>query len=359
MSLCACTKTETAAPENDQEINFQVTNYLNQTKANVAFTGDSFGVYAWYDSEASDGQNQIFMENETVKPSGTDWKVDGKTFFWPKTGDVDFFAYAPTADEPWITCDDANNKVIAPATTIAGTEDYMYSSMAMNYSNNVNPATYQTVSGVEAGVPILFHHALAKLTVNFAASVLEKSGNIWTITVNKAEFVKVCTKGSLEMDMDETPTTGVVGWTLPDPAIWTPSTVESDNIDLQAVPAAGKVLTTTMAAGTLNEYSVLPQDLAGMNFHINFTIKASNDGGKTWYSTEVIDRTYPVIDTVDPEDETKTIAGAFTAAGNNWLMNTKYVYNVTISPNSTDEVLFDPAVVDWAPEVTANYTINN
>lgn len=234
----------------------------------------------------------------------------------------------------------------------------------MNYSNNVNPATYQTVSGVEAGVPILFHHALAKLTVNFTASKLEDTttGNKWEITVNKAEFIKVCTKGKLDMLMATTPTSGVVDWTLPDPAIWTPSTVESDKTNLQAVATAGQSLTTTLTYGILNENTVLPQALAGMEFHINFTIKASNDGGNNWYSTETIDRTYPVIDTVvvDPEDETKTktIPGAFNAAGSNWLMNTKYVYNVTIAP-STSEVLFDPAVVDWAPEVSADYTINN
>lgn len=352
LGAVACTKNEVAPAAADQGISFQVASYLNQTKANVEFTGESFGVYAWYDSENTNvaaEQNQPMMVNETVKFADSNWKTVGKTYYWPKTGDVDFFAYAPTAASPWVSCNDVDHKISATNLAITGTEDFMYSSMAMNYNANVDPAKYTDISGVSAGVPILFHHALAKLTVKFGATVLEKDDNKWEITVNKAEFVKVCTKGSLEMSMNSTPAKGVIGWTLPQNSIWTPSTSADDKTDLQAVKTSGQALTTTLTAYTLNEYTVLPQDLTGMKFHINFTIKASNDGGATYYSTETVDRTYNVAVKAAETDPDP----AFADAGAYWKMNSKITYNVTIAPNSTNEIYFDPAVEDWAT-VNAN-----
>lgn len=331
-AVCACSKNEPAQTA-QKEISFQKASYLSQTKADgdpIEYDEDeTFGVYAWFDSENAAEQNQAFMVNETVGYTGSEWKVVGKTYYWPKTGNVDFFAYAPTAEKPWITCDDEKHILTAAETTIAGTEDYMYSSMAMDYNENVE--TYFTT-----GVPVLFHHALAKLTVNFKAGKLvdpENEDNVWEITVNQAEFLKVCNAGSLTLAMAEDTETApeVIEWTLPTNAIWTPSTATEAKTDLQA--AANLPLTEEFAADLLDEYTVLPQDLAGMNFHINFTIKASNDGGDNFYSTETVDRTY-------------TVTEAFADAGNFWKMNTKVTYNVTITPSS-DEILFDPAVVDW------------
>lgn len=205
----------------------------------------------------------------------------------------------------------------------------------MNYNENVT--TYFT-----SGVPVLFHHALAKLTVNFKKNAPEDDDNVWVITVNSAKFTKYCKAGTLSMVMDKTPSDDpeVIGWDLPTNAIWTPSTDREASGDL--VAASSLVLTDSFAYDDLYECSVLPQDLAGMEFIINFTIKASNDGGKTFYSTETVERPFPVIDTAEGAKD-----GAFSAAGNYWKMNTKITYNVTITPSS-NEILFDPAVEDWA-----------
>ena len=356
LGAIACTKNEVAPFEAETPISFQVASFLSQTKAaaNAEYAGTTFGCYAWYDSEALDGENQEFMVNETIEkaviqaatettPAVNEWKPAGKTYFWPKTGDIDFFAYAPKMDTPWVVCDDSNHKLSASKTTIKGDEDFLYSSMSMNYEKNVDPALQKEYSHVNAGVPILFHHALAQLTVNFAAAETEKSGNTWVITVNKAEFVNVANAGTLAMEMEDE-ADGLVEWTLPENSIWAASEDDADFAPL--VAAQNLSLTKTLAPQKLSGRTVLPQSLAGMKFHINFTIKTSHDGGRTFYSVEDIDRNYDV-------------ATIFSTAGAYWKMNTKITYNVTISPNSTSEVLFDPAVVDWAPEVSADYTINN
>lgn len=361
VAMCACSKTEVNtidAP--DQEINFQVANYLSQTKADeVAFTGDSFGVYAFYDSDATNAtaeQGQTFMANEKVVPSHPGWQVEGKTYYWPKSGNIDFFAYAPyAASGAWVTYKNSDHTLAGSFTSTTGEEDYLYSSMAMNYTNNdpkykVSPTDQDGVK-VSDGVPILFHHALAKLTVKFAAAQLDdKDGETdtdytrWEITVNTAEFKSVVKKGTLSMDLSSTEA-GVQAWDLPTNKVWTPSDVAADKVALNAANAQALTLTATTQDGKLSEYTVLPQALAGMIFHINYTIKAYKNESTTPYSTETIDEKLPVAGT----------DGIFKAAGNNWEMNKKYTYTVTIAP-STSIMYFDPAVAPW-DEASASHTI--
>lgn len=359
VAMCACTKNEVNtidAP--DQEISFQVANYLSQTKADaVAFTGDSFGVYAFYDSDATNAteQGQTFMANEKVVPSHPGWQVEGQTYYWPKSGNIDFFAYAPYATSgAWVTYTNSNHKLAGSFTSTTGEEDYLYSSMAMNYTNNdpkykVSPTDQDGVK-VSDGVPILFHHALAKLTVKFAAAQLDdKEGEAdtdytrWEITVNTAEFKSVVKTGTLSMTLT-TFTAGVQDWPLPTDKIWTPSDA-ADKVALNAANAQELTLTATTQDGKLDEYTVLPQALAGMIFHINYTIKAYKNESTTPYSTETIDEELPVAGT----------DGIFKAAGNNWEMNKKYTYTVTIAP-STSIMYFDPAVAPW-DDASASHTI--
>ena len=336
LGAIACTKNEVNtidAP--DQEINFSVANYVAQTKANGAFLGDSFGVFAWYDSQDTnnpDEQGQTFMVNEKVVPNAPGWTVDGKTYFWPKTGNIDFFAYAPydeTASRAWVACTNTTH-TLAGSATIAGTEDYLYSSMAMNYTKNdpqykVSPTNQDGVQ-VSDGVPILFHHALAKVTVMFKASTLADADTktTWKITVNSADFIDVVKDGTLVMPLAST-SAGVQEWTLPTNSIWAPG---SSKENLNA--ASNQELTTEAVSqtGKIIERTVLPQDLSTVSLKINYTIKAYNDG--TLYSTETI-------------EETKKLSEIFNAY---WQMNKKYVYTVTISP-SESIIYFDPAVADW------------
>ena len=358
VAMCACTKNEVNTLP-DQEINFQVANYMNQTKVGeVAFTGDSFGVYAWYTSDAGTTAetDQPFMVNETVVPALPGWKVDGKTYFWPKTGDIDFFAYAPTARDPWAIRNMTSGKLEGSFTSADGTEDYMYSSMAMNYIKN--DPKYEVTPGDEAGtlvsdgVPVLFHHALSKVTVKFYADPLkkldEKTGETlatWEVIVNEANFTDVVTGGTLAMSLSNPSGSGVVDWTLPTNDIWTPGT---DKAPLAAIGQGGQKLDGTPTAYVLGAdgigWTVLPQALAGIEFHINYTIKAYN-GSDDPYSVETIDVSYPI----SGED------GIFAAAGNYWQMNKKYVYTVKIAP-STSEILFDPAVVEWTDGGSASQT---
>ena len=148
----------------------------------------------------------------------------------------------------------------------------------------------------------------------------------------------------LSMNLSSTEA-GVQAWTLPTNKVWTPSAVETDKVALNAANAQELTLTATTQSGKLAEWTVLPQALSGMIFHINYTIKAYKNESTTPYSTETIDEELPVAGT----------DGIFKAAGENWEMNKKYTYTVTIAP-STSIMYFDPAVAPW-DEASASHTI--
>lgn len=336
--------------------------YPSQTKATgdtVAFTGTSFGVYAWYDAKnnITAESHQSFMDNVKIAPAsaatqtaGTTWKAVDGVYFWPKSGDIDFISYypyvAPSEENvaPWITINDAANQITGTFFSEDGNEDYMYSDFSEDYSGNAKEFFV-------TGVPVLFHHALAQVTVNFKAETLGVvEGNDWKIVVHNAEFVGLHSAGTVTLNLpaDRKSGTGVKGWTLPTNEIWT-ATDDADDI----IAADEYELTTDFVAPVLDGYTVLPQSLAGKTFHINYTIQASNDGkakdasDKKYYSTETIDKYLKL-------DDTKELG---LPVGPYWQMNKKIQYNITISPNSTNQVTFDPAVVDWDDVETGEITI--
>ena len=64
------------------------------------------------------------------------------------------------------------------------------------------------------------------------------------------------------------------------------------------------------------------------------------------FSTELI--------TIEATTNLHSLVGAI----DDWKMNTKYIYNVTIDPVGK-KVLFDPAIVSWAPTVEEEQEIYN
>lgn len=349
-AMTACTKNELAQTA-DKEISFQAAKYMVQTKANSAFPSDKvFGTYAWYDAEAGGDQHQLFMNNETVSfvTAENAWKAS-RTYYWPKTGTVDFFSYYPQSATPWLTLADAEggkaNKISATQ-TIAGTEDYMYADKACGYSDN-NSAKYK-ISVNTDGVPTLFHHALAKVSVNISATKLQNDESTptvrWEITLDAANFDRIYKSGSVVMNLDAAGTTPcTAAWAPPANSVWTPSDNGSAiNCDKQTLPYA----VTKTATDILTEYSVLPQALTGTDntsgqvLHVKLTIKSYNKANAedqtltNLFATETIERYYNL------KEEMGTPKIEY------WKMNTKITYSIIVDP-SMAEIHFDPAIADW------------
>ena len=243
LTLASCTKVmETAA--NSDEIGFQVANYA-QTKADgdatptVAFTHDDFGAYAWHNGDQ--GAQTVRFSNEKVAKRDGVWTTVNATYYWMKTGTDDFVCYAPYNEgTPEVTPTSIKWGVAAPYEVKMDSKDLMYADKALNQTGKVGQD-----GKTAAPVPVLFHHALAKLAFQVKANFLEYTnpeekddkGNVvvasgkttWEVTLRSAKLSGIRNKGSIEL---KTPDASGK-WTLPEGKVWTP--------DREYIPNSGSL----------------------------------------------------------------------------------------------------------------------
>ena len=354
VASAACTKVESTVEAPDRAIAFQVANYVPQTKAGeVKFDeAKSFYTYAWFHPET--GAAQAFMTNETIKWQTTtnQWAAD-RTYFWPKTGYVNFFSYAGTP-VPVVT----DGSATYTGKTIAITDDAMLASAAYRYASansdsNVYGLQYGASNTDVKGVPTLFHHLLSQVTVivKFDASDVADTKNKWDLTVNSLALSYKNT-GSLTVTFTDPTTTGQA-WPFGSAAYnWTPSADPNTALNATVTASVGAVQTTVapnVSAGLtfFDAVTVLPQDLTAAtgsdaSIALNYTLKHYYNDVEQIYETVNL----PAIKLTD-----------FTVESiNAWNMNYKYTYTITIKPNKT--VTFDPAVEPWQ-EKAAGYTYPN
>lgn len=340
LALAACTKVQEAGPQ--EEVRFQVANYV-QTKADVSpvkFGNADFAAYAWHHAE--DGTVTPFMVNEQVGQKGTDWKVLHNTYYWPKSGSLNFVSYSPYAEKDGPS---VSEKAIAFKAYTVSDQDLMYADKANGQTQNKTPGTYNAVSGAN-GVPTLFHHALAKLSFKAKASFLEytaddnnKSKTTWEVTLLKATLKGLYNVGDLQLDIN----TDDVTWKTEG---WKADTQKTAK-DVELVTAANGLVLKTDPQDLYGAKSfyVLPQALAkgaqaiALKFHIKTTLPNGN----------VVDEDYD--NTLDLK-EISSLAS--------WGMNQNIIYTICIKPtataSSTDPyiidpsdviITFDPAAMDW------------
>ncbi len=364
MALAACTKTE-VAPESQREISFQVANRLQTKAAGVVYNNGAFGTYAWFNA------TDDFMVNEKVDLTGGVWKTVDHTFYWPKTGSIDFISYSPfagTSNTAGTVPVVAKDKITYTGLT-AGTTDIMYAdkvTVACATGANTNEITDDALSGTTDsgynGVPTLFRHALAKLSFNIKANFVEwvdpadASGNtktIWEVTVNSIKISGFKTTGDCELNWNagawEKPVTTVGSENF---NVWT--NLSGTSAEQELLPSGAIVLTTTEQ--TLNPASgyVMPQVLTAgaQKLSMDIHIKTTLSNGK-----------------VINEDLTKVVDLKDISTLQAWQMNENIVYTINIKPTAKADgtnghnddpedvvITFDPAVADWT-NVAASATI--
>jgi hypothetical protein len=380
LTLASCTKVmETAA--NSDEIGFQVANYA-QTKADgdatptVAFTHDDFGAYAWHNGDQ--GAQTVRFSNEKVAKRDGVWTTVNATYYWMKTGTDDFVCYAPYNEgTPEVTPTSIKWGVAAPYEVKMDSKDLMYADKALNQTGKVGQD-----GKTAAPVPVLFHHALAKLAFQVKANFLEYTnpeekddkGNVvvasgkttWEVTLRSAKLSGIRNKGSIEL---KTPDASGK-WTLPEGKVWTP---DSGNSVLEAVELVsgeeGLKLTTEPLAlyagtdGKAQSFYVLPQALGTstealaaqqltVDIHIKTTLPTLDEKGQP---------------RVFEEDYKATLDLSGISSLKAWQMNQNILYTIRIKPTSAVDpenpddpsdvtVTFDPAVSDW-DDLSADATI--
>lgn len=373
-ALAACAKVSPVTPtvptdsNNNQEIGFQVAKALT-TKAGDTFTGSdfkggAFGAFAWqkingeYLTEGS--SLKYFMNAQKITNQSDVWKADGKTYYWPKEGNIDFVCYAPYDDgHCWFTLSSSENGMIdkldASVTDVAADNaDLLYSDKAVDCNSSETDQVKDGTTNAYNGVPVIFRHALAKVSVQVKGILVNSAkDNVAVITWLDGELRNVYKTGSLAMKLSsDSATDNTKKWTATN-SIWT----TEDNADNRenfdcALPNSGTELTET-AQTVLAERFVLPQALsnsseADQDFYIKVEVKLYNGDQLTGAGTDDV----AVKDGATPYSTAtyEKAAKLSTMTGNGytpyWKMGTKTNYVITVNP-FTDEITFDPAVYEW------------
>ena len=407
-SMAACAKVEmpVSNPEaSDREINFQVSQFI-KTKANTVYDNTvPFGTYSWYTAgsvDSTSSKNAPFMVNETIAYDGSVWKAKYNTFYWPKSGSIEFISYSPFNGKNGVAVDTTNyagcNPVVTQTTisyygvNTAAVDtttnqllniDYMYADKVIA-SKNEDKVNDGVDSGF-TGVPTVFRHALAKLSfkmkanfVHFVDSSITNYVRVndttivethpetsWDITVTSAKISGFYTTGDCELTLNTDSEGTVMPWNKPVVMknnkkynVWTNLKGKSDVqelIDTTVYPNGVRFYYDTVAkadSNTVRNLSdaagfVMPQILDANTQKLELTvhIKTTLSNGLT-----IEEDFHPTIDIKD----ISTLKA--------WEMNQNIIYTISIkptanvsTPDSPEDVIitFDPAVADWTDVETS------
>ena len=343
VAMTACTKT-TIVEAPQQEVSFQVANYAPGTKADKGVKYDTavpFGTYAWFQGEADGTQNQEFMVNTKIAYANSVWKAANATYYWPKSGSIDFISYSPFNG----TDGNAATVPAVTATSITYT-DYVVDGTDILYADKATGCTYSSTKDGAAvtddaaanttdskftGVPTLFRHALAQVNFQFVTADVN-----YKYAIKKVELLNVIKKGTLTLGLNDDKKT----WNLPttvNPVGWAPADEPEYAVVEWTDPLAVESKTVPTKYATPKNLLVLPQTLTNVeNGTTNQTIKITAD----------ITITTPQNKTVYEKDVELT-GVLYNTSVSVWGMNKSILYTITLSPGH--EIYFDPAVVDWIP----------
>jgi hypothetical protein len=329
-------KNEVYVPTCDAPISFEVANYVAQTRANGAFdTRETFGVNAWsaYTDEEGNTTTYPLMANVPVTHNGSQWTT-GTPYYWPINGTVDFIAYYPTSVSPTIGYKYDGTDTYKYTDYTVGSVDLMYADKAIRFNKNNTAA--ENTSGINsgfAGVPTLFHHALAK--VNFKvqnANPVDATNSAYKyeIIVNSITL-KVYNQGTLTLTNDGTDDDASLGtWTKPTDHVWDP-TGNLVTLTWEEEDDAITVLRDADPVAYADFKYVLPQTLEDdtQTITVDYTVIQKHN------TTEISRKRYDPV-TVDLK----------TLGLDHWQMNKNITYTISISKESA-QILFAPSVEEW------------
>ncbi len=322
-AVAACSKTEvTPATAEDTEITYNVAPKVKgTTEFNTGWTFNSTALYlpsgeTWASHTTAP---TTYIDAAEIKYANNVWKDATKTYYWPKTGSLTFFAWtAPTynpstgaytnATVPGTVTVDASNGVKIASHDVVTNKNYdiLVADIAKDQTKNIKTYSY-------TGVPTLFKHKLSQ--VKFTAKTAQNYGSDITFTINSIKFKGIDSKGVYAQLSTE-------GWTTDTPADQTYTSTATN-------------VTNTATAITGDQVFYMPQKFENDGtttdaFVVNYTISIKNGSTTT---TETTDFTVSL-----------NSATASKVVFDEWKMGYIYTINLTFSLN---EILWDPAVQDW------------
>jgi hypothetical protein len=224
----------------------------------------------------------------------------------------------------------------------------LYADMAWRY--NATPAAQYGLNGLSSGtnkgVPMLFHHALAQLSLKAKGVDLNDGAtNYWRVVLDTVKISGVYNTGTLALTNSDPSSTQEKAWANADGKVWSsPSNaVETALIERESDLSVVDSLTvnpTVLLAG----HNVLPQALVDGQQQVTVVFSIYRKNANGYYSKERIKHVFDLNDF--------TASTPVTA----WEMNKKITYTIIINPK-TEKVLLDPVVEEWEEVDGGEYQI--
>ena len=183
VTTCAfigCTKNDVRSiSDNPQAVRFLPLNGKHSTKVmvdGITYPDNlPFGTLAYYlpsgkNWNANKADATLYIPKSEVVHNNGNWEVKDKTYYWPKSGSLTFFAYSPFAHEDGtlLAVDKVSNTTHDDGIYIENYDvhahqatDFMVADIAMDKTANESNGGY-------TGVPIVFRHKLSQIVgINF------------------------------------------------------------------------------------------------------------------------------------------------------------------------------------------------
>ena len=307
-----------------EEIRFKTVNYV--TKA-VSYANGPFAVSAWYKG-TDPNENKDFMDKVQVTGTNASYLAWNPvvTYYWPKSGTIDFLAYSPYDVVPSTFTETS----IAYTDLTIGSKDIMYSDKAVGCS----------AANSAAGVPILFHHLLAKIGIKIMPAyndIYDESTHTythWDMTLSGTfEIENIATQGSVALTPDGT------GWAKPANNIWTAKegsakTSYKVNVPSQSItdPSYNATILTPTSESPLY---IMPQKASGKEIGFTITIKTYRGVGTDLATAKAACDAKIEANTPDLTESNVPISaqiGRTDTDADYWTINSSTVYTLRISP---------------------------
>ena len=225
------------------------------TYDNTTLQTESFTVYAYRENTTT-----AYIDNKTVSYNAPNWIITGRPYYWPASGDLDFFAYMPATPPSYITA--------GPTYIASHNVTFTCSSLPMTYSSAAptegqgsslkefmfGMALSQNGENAGSGVPLQFQHPFARIKLQLAASHPN-------VTINSITFRTIKNNASFTYNHSAststwTPSGDATDFTL----TLTGDAAVFDNNPNTTVPIGGY-----SAGAHQNEYFIMiPQNWAGV-----------------------------------------------------------------------------------------------
>ena len=296
----------------------------------IDYTGTDFGVYAdlYAPQYTNSTKKQNYLGNIKVSNNGGTCSTEG-THYWPY-GDLHFSAYSPYMQD----LASGTMQITMPSSPYAGytfegevdgRTNFMYADEMVGSLNDFSGGT----------VPVVFRHALTKVTFAVRNLMTSYDNTQWDITLKSIQLKNIRNNGSITF----THKNGI-------PNAWVSNTEEiwildsgSDNYELVNIPT-NKPLSTSYAS--INDcLYLMPQELINIKdgtnnqlLYISYELKTTENVGDPdliTTTTETINAEVPIRSNVT-----------------HWRTNQHVHYNITIS--AIKPILFDPLSNTWNNE---------